>query len=114
MAETILQGLSITGLGMGLVFLMIIALWGIMALLVRLTSRPEQEAATAEAEALDAEEPTAYPAQAAAAAVAFALALEKAYPSAAGPAKSAPQQNQWLLSGRVRQTIHTPGRGQRK
>ena len=42
MGETILQGLSITGLGMGLVFLMIIALWGIMVLLVRLTNRPEK------------------------------------------------------------------------
>ena len=50
MAEALLQGLSITGLGMGLVFLMIIALWGIMALLVRLTNRPAEVVESEEAE----------------------------------------------------------------
>ena len=37
------QGLLITAIGMGLVFVMIFALWGIMALLVKLTNKPEAE-----------------------------------------------------------------------
>ena len=47
MTNILLQGLAIAGIGMGLVFLMILALWGIMALLVLLTTRtkpPEVEA----------------------------------------------------------------------
>ena len=69
MAEALLQGLSITGLGMGLVFLMIIVLWGIMALLVRLTNRPEKEAETDDLESPASAEPRTYAAQAAAAAI---------------------------------------------
>jgi len=43
MLETLRQGLIITGIGMGLVFLMIFALWGIMALLVFLTNPREKK-----------------------------------------------------------------------
>ncbi|HOE34853.1 MAG: OadG family protein [Chloroflexi bacterium] len=114
MAEALLQGLSITAFGMGLVFLMIIALWGVMALLVRLTTRPAKEAETPQAEDQDSPQQAERAAQAAAAAVAFALAAEKARPTQAAPVKTAKMENQWLLSGRVRQTIHTPGRGQKK
>ncbi len=42
------QGLLITAIGMGLVFVMIFALWGIMALLVKLTNKPEAEEETEE------------------------------------------------------------------
>jgi sodium pump decarboxylase gamma subunit len=37
------QGLLITAIGMGLVFVVIIFLWGLMALLMRLTSREKDE-----------------------------------------------------------------------
>lgn len=40
--EPIEQGLLITGIGMGLVFLMIIALWGIMAGLVAIFKQKEK------------------------------------------------------------------------
>lgn len=43
MFETLKQGLLITAVGMGIVFAMILVIWAIMALLVRLTNRPEQE-----------------------------------------------------------------------
>ena len=43
MIETLKQGLLITVTGMGIVFAMILVLWGIMVLLVRLTNRPEAE-----------------------------------------------------------------------
>ena len=36
------QGLLIAGIGMGLVFVVIIFLWGMMALLLKLTSRKNQ------------------------------------------------------------------------
>jgi Na+-transporting methylmalonyl-CoA/oxaloacetate decarboxylase gamma subunit len=37
------QGLLITGIGMGLVFVVIIFLWGLMALMMRLTSGKEKQ-----------------------------------------------------------------------
>ena len=40
--ELILQGLMIAAIGMGLVFVVIIFLWGLMALLMRLTSGGEK------------------------------------------------------------------------
>ena len=43
MIETLKQGLLITGIGMGLVFVMIFLLWGIMALLVWLTNPREKD-----------------------------------------------------------------------
>lgn len=39
------QGLLITGIGMGLVFVVIIFLWGLMALMMSLTSGKKKEAA---------------------------------------------------------------------
>ena len=116
MGETILQGLSITGLGMGLVFLMIIALWGIMVLLVRLTNRPEKVDETPEPTTQEQESAgtQAHAAQAAAAAVAYALAAEEHISTSAARVKASPGQSQWLLGGRVRQTLHNPGKGQKK
>ena len=109
-----LQGLSITGFGMGLVFLMIIALWGIMALLVRLTNRPAEVVESEEAETHEIPAAQPYAVQAAAAAVAFALAAEKHKENSAARATRSPGQSQWLLSGRVRQTLHHPGKGMNK
>ena len=50
MIETLKQGLLITVIGMGIVFAMILILWGIMVLLVKLTNRPEAEEAVEETE----------------------------------------------------------------
>ena len=49
MIETLRQGLVITGIGMGLVFIMIFLLWGIMALLVWLTNPREKAVKKSEA-----------------------------------------------------------------
>jgi len=43
MVSDIQQGLLITGIGMGLVFVVIIFLWGLMALMMRVTSREKPE-----------------------------------------------------------------------
>ena len=72
------DALWITLIGMGLVFLAILLLWGLMALLVRVTAQPEEE--EPEFAAGPGQEPasTGIPErkrQAAAAAVAIALAM---------------------------------------
>ncbi len=41
--ELLLKALLITGIGMGLVFVAILLLWGLMALLVKLTADPKKE-----------------------------------------------------------------------
>jgi len=102
MANEMLQGLAIAGIGIGLVFLMILALWGIIALLVLLTTRtepPELEVAE--------EQPAAPPdaehkAEAAAAAVAFALAREHSQRETA-EGSGATHPSQWLVTGRLQQ-----------
>ncbi len=87
MNPTMTSALWITLIGMGLVFIAILALWGMMALLVRLT--PEREAAEESEEiageaAPEGESPVSEPAartrksRAAAAAVAVALASQTA------------------------------------
>lgn len=82
MREVILQGLMITIIGMGLVFVVIIFLWWLMGVLVKVTTREkEQESLTPLADdgmgELLAPEVTAMEAQrkAAAAAVGVGLAL---------------------------------------
>ena len=120
-------GLIITGIGMGLVFVVIVLLWGFMALLVNLTSRIKTgEEAEAEPEA--AEAPAAAAAddeahllrqraaaaavaavipgnlsqrkqRAAAAAVMAALVLQK---QSAGTASPAASVSQWQAAGRAR------------
>jgi len=111
MTNILLQGLAIAGIGMGLVFLMILALWGIMALLVLLTTRtkpPEVEAV--EQPAVPPTE-TDYKAEAAAAAVAFALAQEQISRQPELKAGTTPT-SQWLLTGRLQQ-INQGMRGRR-
>jgi Na+-transporting methylmalonyl-CoA/oxaloacetate decarboxylase gamma subunit len=44
----LIKGLLITGIGMGLVFVVIIMLWGVMAGLVRLTSGTHKKKSVAE------------------------------------------------------------------
>jgi len=50
MRELMQTGWLITGIGMGLVFAVIIALWGLMALLVKLTSREKKTKLESKAE----------------------------------------------------------------
>ncbi len=129
-----IQGFIITGIGMGLVFVMIIALWGIMALLTALTSKAaEEEAAQAAEEAaeneaafseeqasdLDSEvyalgAATAAMAaaqdsqKAAAIAVAYALAKEKGgqfRPYSLNFSDQITSGSQWLNAGRTQQTL---------
>lgn len=75
------QGLLITAIGMGLVFLAIVLLWGLMALMVRLGSRLDRHASGSPPETIAANKPEPgddssdiRKRQAAAASVAFALA----------------------------------------
>lgn len=81
-----IDALWITAIGMGLVFLAILVLWGVMALLVRITDRPEaaevepesEAAETASAETMDASDGALdRKRRAAAVAVAVALSLRK-------------------------------------
>lgn len=85
MNPTLVQALIITAIGMGLVFLAIIALWGLMALVVRVFATNGAEAGGGEAEEAPAAEAAGDEAgslhelrrRAAAAAVAVALARRK-------------------------------------
>ncbi|MFZ3071243.1 MAG: OadG family protein [Anaerolineaceae bacterium] len=117
MTEAINQGLTITGLGMGLVFAMILALWGIMALLVRLTNRkPEEdkklEDADTPSEQASGEVSLNMQKQAAAVAVVYALALAHSGKTQSASAKPS-TGSQWLSSGRLQQTLRNSNRGRK-
>ncbi len=114
MIETLKQGLLITGIGMGIVFAMILILWGIMVLLVKLTNRPEKEEAVEEAAPLP--EPVALPAtgdaSALAAAIAVAYALSAQPKTAfAGDTQSIQTGSTWLAAGRAQQIARQTNRG---
>ncbi|NLF51180.1 MAG: OadG family protein [Leptolinea sp.] len=79
MSDLLFQGLIITGIGMGLVFVAIVFLWGLMALMVHLDSRIGQAVemvSTPAARGTGTKDQSAK-SQAAAAAVAVALASKK-------------------------------------
>ena len=112
------QGLLITGIGMGLVFVMIFALWGIMALLVKLTNKPEAEE---EAEEVVEAAPVSevVPAQDPNAALAGALAVRCAVPGPASayglqPRQQGPRRNAWLNAGRTQQLYRSTIRGRNR
>ncbi len=112
------QGLLITAIGMGLVFVMIFALWGIMALLVKLTNKPEAEVEAEEvveaapvSEAVPAQDPNA--ALAAAIAVAWALA-DQASAYAFKPSQQSHSENAWLNVGRTQQLYTSTFRGRNR
>jgi Na+-transporting methylmalonyl-CoA/oxaloacetate decarboxylase gamma subunit len=98
------QGLLITGIGMGLVFVMIVALWGIMAGMVAIfkdKEKPEIDEEVSEAVAVLDAEPvlTARTSQvelAAAVAVSYALAVQNSAPN-----QSASQSTRWNPSSRA-------------
>lgn len=124
---TLNAALIITAIGMGLVFVVIVLLWGFMALLVNLTARIEAAGSKAEPEPEAAEIPAAAPVddeqrmlkkraaavavaalipgdmhllkqRAAAAAVSAAIAFKK---QAANPASPAASISQWQATGRA-------------
>jgi len=111
MTNILLQGLTIAGIGMGLVFLMILALWGIMALLVLLTTRTKPPEVEAVEQPAEPPTETDYKAEAAAVAVAFALTQARARQQIKQKAGAAPT-SQWLLTGRLQQ-INQGIRGRR-
>ncbi len=113
------QGLLITAIGMGLVFAVIIFLWGLMALLVRLTSKkadlPEETPAPEKTD-----EPLVPQMQlverqrraaAAAAAVAMALAARSAAGSPSIPADLSGGLSPWQSVNRSRQLQNKIRRG---
>ena len=115
MIETLRQGLLITVIGMGIVFAMILILWGIMVLLVKLTNRPEKEEA-AEEIAAPLPEPmavaTVADASALAAAIAVAYALSvKPKTAFAGDTQSIQTGSTWLAAGRAQQIARQTNRG---
>lgn len=109
------SSLWITLIGMGLVFIAILLLWGLMEAVVRLTNRfpgkAEEEEGEAEVEAAEAapvtEAPAGLKARAAAAAVAYALA-KRSRPSFQ-PAASSPSGSAWQA---VTRSFQLNSRGQ--
>lgn len=120
MIEILKQGLVITGIGMGLVFVMIFLLWGIMALLVWLTNPREKATKKSvtvepEAEAVATKELVAQveetdmgedETQKLAAAIAVAFALKRPrQQSLAQETSPASQSSGWLNVGRAQQML---------
>ncbi len=118
--STISQGLLITAAGMGLVFLMILALWGIMALLVKLTNKreTEEEEPFAEAYLVEPEETTVGDTNGAlAASIAVAYALESEMSTSSftpRPSASAGTENAWWTAGRTQQLYSNTIRGRKR
>ncbi len=101
--STLGSALWITLIGMGLVFLALLLLWGLMELMMRLTARSaaadEAEAAETAAEEVASQADSSRLARAAAAAVAVALALRQATLPPEGPADA--QVSNWQAAMRT-------------
>ena len=115
MIETLKQGLLITIIGMGIVFAMILILWGIMVLLVKLTNRPEAEEVVEET-ATVLPEPVAVSATGDASALAAAIAVAYALSAKPKTAFAADTQSiqtgsTWLAAGRAQQVARQTNRG---
>ena len=117
--STINQGLLITVIGMALVFLMIVILWGIMALLVKLTNKPEVEEESITEDILIGPDKSLSTDQNGrlAAAIAVAYALES-QASDSGfiprPSVSASSENAWWTAGRTQQLYSNTIRGRNR
>jgi len=115
MIEILKQGLLITVVGMGIVFAMILILWGIMVLLVKLTNRTEKEESV-EVSPISLPEPlpetvqSDAPALAAAIAVAYALSA-KPKTVFASDTQSIQTGSTWLAAGRAQQIARQTNRG---
>lgn len=117
--SVIQQGLLITAIGMGLVFAVIIFLWGLMALMMRLTSRKKPD--TPEKGVIGETDELVLPAlqgaegqrRAAAAAVAVALAIAKSKSSSLllQGEKGAGDLSPWQAYHRIRQIENKRTRG---
>lgn len=115
------QGLLIAGIGMGLVFIVIVFLWGLMALMMRLTSGKQADDEAVLPEATDAPlllelEVVEEQRKAAAAAVAVASALaqtKRRLASVASPSagEAAGGMTPWLVAHRTRQIEQKNSRG---
>jgi Na+-transporting methylmalonyl-CoA/oxaloacetate decarboxylase gamma subunit len=102
MSESLLIALQITALGMGLVFVAIVLLWGLMAALVRLFADPPTSAQPAETDA-DAGDQADRKRQAAAVAVAVALRQQQTTASYVFPLPPTAQVSAWQSVTRGRQ-----------
>jgi len=110
--SVIQQGLLIAVIGMGLVFAVIIFLWGLMALMMRLTSREKTDTSTEEV--IDKSDQPILPAtkraegQRRAAAMAVAVAIGLAASQSSSPQlqreKNAGELSPWQVYHRIRQS----------
>jgi len=112
------QGLLITVFGMALVFVMILALWGIMVLLVKLTNKaePEEEEPIDES-AITEPAPASDQNGALVAAIAVAYALKSQDTSSAyapRPDAGESKENPWLTAGRTQQLYSNTIRGRNR
>jgi len=110
--ENIQAGLLITAIGMGLVFVVILALWGLMVLLVKITSKEDQQAEIHEAEESPIEVKTdpkssLYP-KIAAVAVAAAINFSSKQPSIMTSSQPA-EISLWKNVKRMQQLQNKPG-----
>lgn len=113
------QGLLIAAVGMGLVFAIIIFLWGLMALMMRVTSREKVKiAAQTQSEDMDAGASQAMPSaaqshRAIAAAVAVRLALAANQPTRSSTHRDEASEalSPWQVVHRNRQMEHKRTRG---
>jgi sodium pump decarboxylase gamma subunit len=119
--STIQQGLLISAIGMGLVFVVIIFLWGLMALMMRLTSTKSEPEAGGASDPLLKTEVSVVPelqtaenqrrAAAAAVAVLMAMASHRRRSAQNSQAESAPGMNPWQSYHRERQLENRNIRG---
>jgi Na+-transporting methylmalonyl-CoA/oxaloacetate decarboxylase gamma subunit len=116
------KGLLITGIGMGLVFVVIIMLWGVMAALVKLTSGTRKKKSAAEEVPVVVQEiavdgvvadGTALMRKAAAIAVAYALGARSGQPGRTASEQLANEASSWVAVGRARQLSDQSIRGRR-
>ena len=120
MRELMQTGWLITGIGMGLVFAVIIILWGLMALLMKLTSREKKAKPESEAESdlsagmvLLPQGQNDLKKKAAAAAVAIVLCLVQATQSNSQINEQNTETNAWQAVTRARQLQNQIIRGRR-
>jgi hypothetical protein len=116
------KGLLISGIGMGLVFVVIIMLWGVMAVLVRLTSGTRKnkgaagdlpvvlKAVTTDGVVADG---TTLKRKAAAIAMAYALGTISGRPGRTTSEQLANEASSWVAVGRARQLSDQSLRGRR-
>ena len=104
---------------MALVFVMILALWGIMVLLVKLTNKPEpeEEVEPIAESAITEPAPASDQHGALAAAIAVAYALKSQETSSAyapRPDAGESKENPWLTAGRTQQLYSNTIRGRNR